>query len=66
MKRKTLYYFIGVMLLSAVEAQAGEFRYRLHLDGKPGSEPVKFCERALERRARLGIETDSLDLEISP
>ena len=54
------------MLLSAVEAQAGEFRYRLHLDGKPGSEPVKFCERALERRARLGIETDSLDLEISP
>jgi len=54
------------MLLAAVEAQAGEFRYRLHLDGKPESEPVKWSERALERRARYGIQTDSLDLEISP
>ena len=54
------------MLLAAVEAQAGEYRYRLHLDGKPGSEVVKWSDRALERRARFGIQTDSLDLEISP
>jgi subtilisin family serine protease len=55
------------MLLVAVEAQgAGQYRYRLHLDGKPGSEPVAWSERAQERRARFGIATDSLDLEISP
>ena len=66
MKKTTIYYIIGVMLLAAVEAQAGEYRYRLHLDGKPGSEVVKWSDRALERRARFGIQTDSLDLEISP
>ena len=55
-----------MILLAAVEAQAGEYRYRLHLDGKPGSEAVKWSDRALERRARFGIQTDSLDLEISP
>lgn len=66
MKTKGIYYIIGVMLLAAVEAQAGEYRYRLHLDGKPGSEVVKWSDRALERRARFGIQTDSLDLEISP
>ncbi len=66
MKRKAIYYIIGVMLLAALEARAGEYRYRLHLDGKPGSEVVKWSDRALERRARFGIETDSLDLEISP
>ena len=55
------------MLLVAAEAQgAGQYRYRLHLDGKPGSEVVKWSDRALERRARFGIQTDSLDLEISP
>ncbi len=53
-------------MLVSVEAQAGNFRYRLHLDGKPGSAPVALSERAQERRARLGIETDSLDLDISP
>ena len=66
MKTKGIYYIIGVMLLAAVEAQAGEYRYRLHLDGKPGSEVVKWSDRALERRARFGIQTDSLDMEISP
>ena len=54
------------MLLAALETRAGEYRYRLHLDGKPGSEVVKWSDRALERRARFRIETDSLDLEISP
>lgn len=61
-----LYYIICVGLLLAAEAQAANFRYRLHLDGKPGSEPVELSQRARERRARMGITTDPLDLEISP
>jgi len=63
---KNLYYIIGILVLVATDLQAGNFRYRLHLDGKPGSEPVALSERAKERRARLGIANDSLDLEISP
>ncbi len=63
---RTIYYIIGILLLVAAEAQAGNTCYRLHLDGKPGSEVVTLSERALQRRAQLGIPTDSLDLEISP
>ena len=55
-----------MLLVAADGLAAGQYRYRLHLDGKPGSEPVMLSERALERRARFGIVTDSLDLEISP
>ena len=64
--RSIHYIIIGAILASCAEALADNYRYRLHLDGKPGSEPVKLSERAQERRARYGIVADSLDLEISP
>lgn len=43
-----------------------EYRYRLHLDGKPGSQMVELSPRAQERRMRQGIGMDSTDLEVSP
>jgi len=42
------------------------FRYRLLLDGKPGSSVCPLSPRALERRERQGIPLDSTDYEISP
>ncbi len=42
------------------------FRYRLLLDGKPGSVVYPLSRRALERRERQGIPLDSADYEVSP
>lgn len=56
---------VALTLLSIVGGRA-EYRYRLTLDGKPDSQLVPLSERAEERRARLGIECDSTDLEVSP
>ena len=43
-----------------------EHRYRLTLDGKPGSDWTTLTSRAQERRVRQGIGRDSMDLEVSP
>lgn len=55
-----------VMLLLLHDAAWAEYRYRLHLDGKPGSGYVALSERAQQRRDRQGIGLDSTDLVVSP
>lgn len=62
------YYILGVVtLLQLVPAWASaEYRYRLYLDGKPGSTELCLSDRAKERRMRQGIEYDSTDLDVSP
>lgn len=62
------YYIICVLslILLTCDGAKAEFRYRLHLDGKPGSDYAMLSPRAEERRLRLGIERDSADLEVSP
>lgn len=65
MKYCKLIVAIAMALLAAMGSGA-EYRYRLTLDGKPESDWTTLSERAVERRARLGIESDSTDLEVSP
>lgn len=62
------YYIIGVVAwLQLVPGRASaEHRYRLYLDGKPGSTVVALSDRAKERRMLQGIEFDDTDLEVSP
>ena len=68
MASRTLNNIICVvaMLVSLHEAAWGEYRYRLHLDGKPESQYVTLSERAQQRREQQGIALDSTDLEVSP
>ena len=61
-----IYYILGILAVMLPEVARGEYRYRLHLDGKPESSLVQWSERAEQRRQRLGLEPDSLDLEVSP
>lgn len=49
-----------------VDTVKAEYRYRLYLDGKPGSEYVALSSRAMDRRQRQAICLDSTDLEVSP
>lgn len=62
-KQIILTLFFLLSLQSAIFADV--FRYRLYLDGKPDSQQVKFSERALERRQRLGIVSDEKDYAVS-
>lgn len=60
-----LLFVIGLTCLCCGSVRAA-YRYRLALDGKPGSDVRPLSERALERRARQGIVLDSTDYEIAP
>jgi subtilisin family serine protease len=53
-------------ILSVGEAHADTFRYRLHLNGKPGAQLATLSQRAIERRQRQGIALDSTDYNLSP
>lgn len=68
MKPSRAYIIIGVSLLLHLlpSSLRGEYRYRLYLDGKPGSQVVPFSDRSLERRERQGIAMDSTDYALSP
>ena len=65
MPRLVLLTVALLSLLSCLEGWAAPC-YRLTLDGKPESRVVALAERALQRRERMGIGTDSCDLEVSP
>lgn len=54
-----------LLLVSTTLTFANVYRYRVHLDGKPDSQPVALSERALENRQRLQIETDEADYDVS-
>lgn len=60
-----LSFLIGILFELSFSAQAA-YRYRLLLDGKPGSAVYPLSQRALDRRERQGIALDSTDYEISP
>lgn len=62
------YIIICMVMLSLASPgrSCGEHRYRLHLDGKPGSDAVQLSERSRQRRERQGIPLDSTDLPVSP
>lgn len=63
-----VYYIMCVvaMLQLLPDVVGAEYRYRLRLDGKPGSSVVALTERSLQRRERQGIALDSTDYEVSP
>ena len=65
-KRIMRYFSTFLFLCCTFITLHAEYRYRLFLDGKPESTMTALSERALERRARQGIELDSTDLEVSP
>lgn len=63
-KGMLLIFVIGLTFLCGGSVRAA-YRYRLTLDGKPGSDVRPLSERALQRRSRQGIALDSTDYAIS-
>lgn len=57
---------IALIMSVVTGALADEFLYRLHLTDKAGSTHFALSERAMQRRERQSIVTDSTDLAISP
>lgn len=60
-----LLFWTGVFCEFSFSVHAA-YRYRLMLDGKPGSAVYPLSRRALDRRERQGIPLDSCDYAISP
>lgn len=62
---KRLELCLLVLLASTIQSFANVYRYRLYLEGKPGSQPVAWTHRALEHRQRLQIPVEETDYVVS-